>query len=253
MLMRALFPQIVFVYILIGFPVGVVKAESLDNIYFSEDMWDWQLRDLSEHKPIYVDENMTFSIQLPQANSSEKTASEIETLIKYQETLRTPETIELAEIEAKSFANVMKFGLGDEISPLVKEHVMKLLAAADYDMAYFLFREKKRFQRARPTQLSSELTAALEVPGHASYPSGHAMQARMFAKLFGYVDTARASSYLYQADQIALRREIMGLHYPSDTQAGKDMADEYFDAMLQVGYFRLGLDEAKRLYELEKN
>src|SRR5215510_9179534 len=40
---------------------------------------------------------------------------------------------------------------------------------------------KQKYQRPRPSQLRPALLPAMEVPGHASYPSGHSTESHLIA------------------------------------------------------------------------
>ncbi len=87
---------------------------------------------------------------------------------------------------------------------------------------------KAHFNRARPTQVVAGLEHVLsEVPGHPSYPSGHAQQAHMVAAAI--VEAARPPAPVRQALfdfawRIAVNREIAGVHFRSDSIAGRDLA-----------------------------
>jgi hypothetical protein len=89
---------------------------------------------------------------------------------------------------------------------------------------------KNRFQRPRPWQLWPELMPPVAVPGHASFPSGHATQAYTVARVLQTVAAAVVPAVdditTRLAQRIARGREVLGLHYPSDTQAGQILADE---------------------------
>jgi membrane-associated phospholipid phosphatase len=108
---------------------------------------------------------------------------------------------------------------------------------------------KALFNRPRPSTLSPALLPPIEVPGHASYPSGHATQAYLTALLLSEVMPAaanhaldvdgqvvgapgqpnRAVGPLYRiAERVARNREVLGLHYRSDTAAGRLLAESTF-------------------------
>jgi len=93
---------------------------------------------------------------------------------------------------------------------------------------------KNRYQRARPSQLWPELMPPIAVPGHASYPSGHATEAYMIAELLKEIAGATGvvpstSDIAYRlANRIARNREVLGLHYPSDSDAGLQIATTTF-------------------------
>jgi membrane-associated phospholipid phosphatase len=85
------------------------------------------------------------------------------------------------------------------------------------------------------------------VPGHSSYPSGHATQARLIALCMTYVlglvrpalpagDIAAITETLAAlARRVARNREIAGLHFPSDSQAGQKLAEAAFAALAEHG------------------
>jgi hypothetical protein len=100
---------------------------------------------------------------------------------------------------------------------------------------------KNRHQRPRPSQLSPGLMPPIEVPGHASFPSGHATEAHIISLCLAEV-LAQAAALAppftiapslpepldRMAQRIARNREILGLHYPSDSVAGKNLAEQTF-------------------------
>jgi hypothetical protein len=92
------------------------------------------------------------------------------------------------------------------------------------------------YNRRRPSQLEPLLLPPVAVPGHASYPSGHATQAFLIAKcaalavqLDPRTDKARVVKDLDAlAARIARNREIGGFHYRSDSKAGRRLAEGIF-------------------------
>ncbi|MCW5774810.1 MAG: hypothetical protein KIT16_24400, partial [Rhodospirillaceae bacterium] len=94
-----------------------------------------------------------------------------------------------------------------------------------------VMRAKAQHSRVRPSQLDPTLFPPLPVPGHASYPSGHATQSMLMALCLGAI----REDALPELKQIALRigenREVAGLHYPSDSAAGRRLAEDIFAAL----------------------
>ena len=77
----------------------------------------------------------------------------------------------------------------------------------------------------------------IDVPGHASYPSGHATESYLLAEMLKEVmpvaaskenDTGKPDSTPLRrlAERVARNREVLGLHYPSDSAAGKYLGDQ---------------------------
>jgi hypothetical protein len=69
------------------------------------------------------------------------------------------------------------------------------------------------------------------VPGHASYPAGHALIARLTARVLIDATTKSTGTSPYEkslkelADEIGFNRVIAGLHFRSDIQAGEQAGD----------------------------
>jgi len=90
---------------------------------------------------------------------------------------------------------------------------------------------KLTFNRARPVQVYPALMPPVVTPPHASFPNSHSLQSHLIAYAVSSAVpelTAAASSL---AHRIAENREIAGLHFPSDTAAGKDYALAIFQIL----------------------
>ncbi len=119
----------------------------------------------------------------------------------------------------------------------------RVLNAASLMATFFEMHWKDHYQRARPSQICPALLPPIAVPGHSAYPSGHSTQAHLMALCMGDVfaglPAGQAPTAALQTDldvlarRIARNREIAGLHYPSDSAAGKRLAELIF-ALLTV-------------------
>lgn len=89
-----------------------------------------------------------------------------------------------------------------------------------------MMRLKRHFNRARPGQYCPTLYPPIPVPGHASYPAGHAVIAHLTARCLTEVTMNSAGISPYKeslnklADDIGLNRVYAGLHFLSDIRAG---------------------------------
>src|SRR5205807_8306588 len=90
------------------------------------------------------------------------------------------------------------------------------------------------------------LMPPIEPPGHASFPSGHATEGYLLSKTLEKVlvpiastpadpnsptndtDPDESTPLLRLARRVARNREVMGLHYPSDTVAGRILANKTY-------------------------
>ena len=102
-----------------------------------------------------------------------------------------------------------------------------------------IFRLKAHFNRARPWHCDPELRRLFPKghpahPGHPSYPSGHSTQAHTVAFLFARRAPQLKDVLLMAAARIALNREIAGLHFPSDSAAGRMLGEAFADAIIEA-------------------
>jgi len=99
-----------------------------------------------------------------------------------------------------------------------------------------MMRLKRHFNRPRPTQYYPSLYPPLAVPGHSAYPAGHAVIARLTAKVLIEVTAATATgqspyknSLLKLAEGISRNRVIAGFHFWSDITSGVVAADMTYE------------------------
>ncbi|WP_442865101.1 hypothetical protein [Bosea sp. NBC_00550] len=91
------------------------------------------------------------------------------------------------------------------------------------------------------------MLAPIDPPGHPAYPSGHATQSFLIAKCLEHVvpvalgpqpdpnnpNHVQPSPFWLLAERIAKLREVLGVHYPSDTRGGLRLAEGAFPLMLK--------------------
>jgi hypothetical protein len=97
-----------------------------------------------------------------------------------------------------------------------------VLSLAGSAVMYF----KNKFKRVRPWVLAN-LSPPIPLPGHPAYPSGHSTQMHLMAYLLAELVPDPAGLDDIALD-VAVNRERAGLHYPSDTAAGKKLAGKLF-------------------------
>jgi len=110
--------------------------------------------------------------------------------------------------------------------------------------------------RPRPSHLNPALVPPVPVPGHPAFPSGHATQSMLMAFCIIHVlhdagikpDTPDgalfAANLTALARRIARNREIAGLHYPSDSGAGRDLALALYAPLRSIEPFRDAIEAA---------
>lgn len=123
------------------------------------------------------------------------------------------------------------------ITPSSHPNTYRVMHLANLFAAFTVLYFKGVYRRIRPSQRLPLLRPPIQVPGHASYPSGHATQAHLVAfctttvlpaAMVANSPPSLKTSLVGLADRIARNREIAGLHYPSDTAGGVALATNIF-------------------------
>jgi membrane-associated phospholipid phosphatase len=123
------------------------------------------------------------------------------------------------------------------ITPGSHPNTYRVLHIASLIGSYAVLYYKGLRNRPRPSQLCPALLPPIPMPGHASWPSGHATQAWLKALCIEHVLQGVLSGTLITGNlgtvssnlrtlaiRVARNREIAGLHYPTDSAAGRMLA-----------------------------
>jgi acid phosphatase (class A) len=185
----------------------------------------------------------------PPANTASETHAELEKLLGYKAS-RTPEiqAAILAELEL-STTQFGPYTLGEYLDEKKFPATARVLRDSYADVSTIMMREKERFNRVRPSLLEPRIEPLIAVPPHPAYPSGHSTQAHFFAEVLSVLMPERREEFFARAYEIAWHREVAGLHYRSDTEAGMLLAEQIFNALRKDAEFPLLLDEAKREWQ----
>lgn len=106
---------------------------------------------------------------------------------------------------------------------------------------------KDMIRRERPYKAHPSLVKPLvTVEEGYSCPSGHALRSWLDALVMGDLDPARRSDYLACAVRVNSDRVLGGMHYPSDTAAGRALAEEMHRNLLKDPSFMADLEDLRR-------
>ena len=134
--------------------------------------------------------------------------------------------------------------LGTWFNPQQLPVTSRVLQHVIQDATYYFFSLKAQFNRARPYHLEPRLRN-LEAPGHASYPSGHSSAAHVHAYLLSYILPEYSQQFLSNAYDLAFSREVRGVHYPSDSEAGRVFAEQFVAQLVKSEKFKADLEAMK--------
>jgi len=166
-------------------------------------------------------ELLALEVPPPPANSSETTRRDLDALLELQQQARTRTA--LRDIERhKEYPGVCAAVLASvhrELSHAPRTRA--LLEHVDRDATVAVFHAKRRFERPRPHQLEARLRPAIGIPAHAAYPSGHALQGYLVARVLSAIFPDSREDLMSAGEKIGFEREIAGLHYASDSAASR--------------------------------
>lgn len=96
---------------------------------------------------------------------------------------------------------------------------------------------KEKYNRARPHQLAFYLDQQMHpfkslTAHNPSFPGGHSCQVRFAALVFSELYPSMTRKLENTQAFVSDSRLILGLHYPSDNEAGFDVADACFESVL---------------------
>ncbi len=215
-------------------------------------------------KPYYL-ENVTlndFQIPDPPANSSEQTRAEINYLLSLQQQ-RTQLDIESSlymagvyynpriKPEDSSYnqyrQNLFHIGrsIGSWFNPKDLPLTADLMAHVWQDAGYFIWGFKYKYLRIRPYIIDKDLKN-LEETNWAAYPSGHAANSYINAYLYQELAPEFSEVFIKDAYDMAHSREIIGVHYPSDSEVSRMLARQFVNKLFQNEKFLKDFEFVKK-------
>ena len=229
---------------------------SIDAQRFPLDKWGdlyaWRLL-----KPHYLTAPLAaFTALTPPANSSAQTRAELDYLLKLQASRTAEEQAwcdQLAGIyyhplianpaDPRFSANrdnlfFVGRGLGPRFSQQNLPKTTDLLSRVYHDAMIQVVELKLHFARPRPHHLEPRLRAADERIPHGSYPSGHSFASYLNAEVLARLAPGRKDRRFASARDMAWSRELLGVHYPSDSEAGRIFARDFARLLFENDAFR---------------
>ena len=142
--------------------------------------------------------------------------------------LRTPERVQGIKDEARDFTP--KFWALAGVDATKYPSLNSQVGAMQQAVGVYVMDLKAKINRTRANEVDPLLSTVVPVPWHKAYPSGHATQAFMTAFVMGEAMPEKADEFMNLAAQIALNREVGGLHYATDSEAGYMIAQQAWAA-----------------------
>jgi acid phosphatase (class A) len=233
-----------------------------DRLSFPFDSANYQKR--LSLTPIYLTGITPEMIKMPEmpANSSEQTRAELDYLLQLQ-----AQRVEEDERKSLFFADVYYnlrvkptdtnypkmqrnlFHIGRSIGTWFNADSLpktaKLIKNVWQDASYFIWYFKFKYSRIRPYKLETKLKNVQETDW-AAYPSGHSANSYVNAFIFQVFAPEFSDIFIKDAYDMAHSREIIGVHYPSDSEASRVMARQIVDYLFQNEQFIRDFEDAKK-------
>jgi acid phosphatase (class A) len=197
-------------------------------------------------KPYYLSntqvKSLSESVTFP-TNSSDQVAKELEYLLDLQ-SKRTREQVTRVEFlgnigywpsinllpshqsHEQNLKDLFFEGreiMGEDINANNFPKLTKLLQGVMHDMRVMEFTIKYKVLRPRPYHLETRLQP-LTKSSSPSFPSGHTLWAFIQAFTWSELIPEKQKEFIALAEEIRRSREIMGIHYPSDNEASRQLA-----------------------------
>ena len=203
------------------------------------------------------------------ANSSTQTKAEIAFLLELQATARTEEKVKESLAFAYVYYNVnTKKGDADfetmqrnlfhigrqlpyfkpEMLPITTQMMTKMWS----DATYYFWALKFKHNRTRPYMLDARIKK-LNDTNFQAYPSGHASASYVAAYIYQELLPEHTNLFVKNAYDMAFSREILGVHFPSDSEAGRVFARQFVNQLLKNETFKIDLEAARREIQSIKN
>jgi acid phosphatase (class A) len=215
------------------------------------------------YAPQYVDLPVSaFLLPEPPENSSQRTRAEIDALLELARTARTPAAVARAhrlagvyyrptvrpdDPEWTALRQNLFFtaaGVDERFDPALLPKTADLVARVWSDASFYVWALKYRYNRPRPYELDPDLEP-LERPSFPAYPSAHSANSYVAALVLAELLPEQRTELLANAAELAYSREVLGVHFASDSAAGEQLARAFVAELLRSPAFQRDLAAAR--------
>jgi len=178
----------------------------------------------------------------PPKVGSEALDQQMAIVLWLQET-RTPEQVAFVELtlDQSRFIPLLGDAMlkvdGIELNRLIDDVINQV--RTDYDAL------KNVFDLPRPFQINDAIMPVGDARPVASYPSGHAIRATVYARILAEIFPDHQADLMDLATRIAHGRVIAGVHYPIDVVAGKKLGNAYADIIVEQPAFINAINQVR--------
>ena len=204
----------------------------------------------------------TFILPACPANSSAQTRAEIDYLLRLQANRTEAEGERALYFAPWGYSSSIKSGtpefvsqqrnlfyvgrsIGSWFNPNDLPITAETLGQVWRDASHYMWRLKFKYARIRPYNIDPKIKPLQPAPW-AAFPSGHSFYSHLLAYVYSEMAPEFTDIFLNDARAIAHSREIIGVHFPSDSEAGRVFARQFADLLLASETFRPEFEKMKK-------
>ena len=204
----------------------------------------------------------TFILPPCPANSSRQTRAEIDYLLRLQANRTEAEGERAVYFAPWGYSSSIKPGtpefasqqrnlfyvgrsIGSWFNPDDLPITAETLGRVWRDASHYMWRLKFKYARIRPYNIEPQIKPVQPAPW-AAFPSGHSFYSHMLAYIYSELAPEFSDIFLNDARAIAHSREIIGVHFPSDSEAGRVLARQFTDLLLASEKFQPEFEKIKK-------
>ncbi|WP_421724250.1 phosphatase PAP2 family protein [Bauldia sp.] len=158
------------------------------------------------------------------------------TVVLWLQRTRTPDQVAFVEqtLDVERFAPILGAALFQVDAAALKTTIDLAIDQVrdDYDAV------KDVYDLPRPFQVDDAVDPVGDARPVASYPSGHAIRAIVYARLLAEVFPDHRDALMDLAERVGYGRVVAGVHYPIDITAGQTLGHAYADVIVAQPAFR---------------
>lgn len=165
------------------------------------------------------------------------------TVVLWLQRSRTPEQVAFVQqtLDTERFAPLLGAALM-EVDGIELKHVIDSVideVRADYDAL------KGKYDLPRPFVVDDAVHPVTDPRPVASYPSGHAIRAIVYARLLAEIFPDHKQALMDLARQIGYGRVTAGVHYPIDVTYGQKLGHAFADVVVQQPAFKRAIERIR--------
>ncbi|WP_297323445.1 hypothetical protein [uncultured Bartonella sp.] len=191
------------------------------------------------------EQRMLLNIAPPARGSAEQKKDEFVFLKtrSYKDSARWKQAIADSKASVAEIVNGFGCATGRQISAKNMQNFFKLLSKTNEDAERLAHKSKKEFKIAHPYMLYGGVTCTK--PLGYDYPSGHAIQGWIIARLLVEFYPERRAEIFSHARSFAESRVICGVHSVSAVEVDEDYSAKIIDRLKKIPAFQNDLSAAK--------